>query len=183
TTRPPRSARTTRSSSRSRNRSASSRRVRCAGTSTPTSTGAWPTTTTSASRRPSPKRRRARAVNPPGVRLTNQAIRRQAGWLFYFHAKNTALRRPGQHLGRPDFLVLHHPAHGARVVGSVFPLRAGQSARMGVRRDDHALRHALHDGRGLHAVEERPRARRRVVWILPAAHAGHDRPHAVHRLL
>ena len=43
-------------------------------------------------------------------------------------------------------------------------------ARVGVRRDDHDVRHAVHDGGRLHAGEERPRARRRAVRLLPAAH-------------
>ena len=50
-------------------------------------------------------------------------------------------------------------------------------ARLGLRRDDHDVRHAVHDGRRLHAVEERPRARRRALRLLPAAHAGRPRPH------
>ena len=35
---------------------------------------------------------------------------------------------------------------------------------------DHDVRHAVHDGRRLHAGEERPRARRRALRLLPAAH-------------
>ena len=56
-------------------------------------------------------------------------------------------------------------------------------ARVGVRRDDHDVRHAVHDGRRVHAGEERPRARRRALRLLPAAAAGGARPHAVHRVL
>ena len=57
-------------------------------------------------------------------------------------------------------------------LGGVLALRARRPARLGVRRDGDALRHAVHDGRRLHAVEERPRARRRALRLLPAAHPG-----------
>ena len=56
-----------------------------------------------------------------------------------------------------------------------------RSARVGLRRDDHDVRHAVHDGGRLHAVEERPRARRRALRLLPAAPAGRARPRALHR--
>src|SRR6266511_4169113 len=54
---------------------------------------------------------------------------------------------------------------------------------MGFRRDDHAVRDAVHDGRRLYAREEQPCARRRALRLLPAAAAGRPRPRAVHPVL
>ena len=81
------------------------------------------------------------------------------------------------------FSWLHRRAHAAGHLGGVLALRARRAARLGFRRHDHVLRHALHDGRRLHAGEERPRARRRALRLLRAAHAGGARSHALHRLL
>ena len=67
-------------------------------------------------------------------------------------------------------------AHAADLLGGVLALRARPSARVGVRRHDHDVRHAVHDGRRVHAVQERPRARRRALRLLPAAAAGRARP-------
>ena len=88
------------------------------------------------------------------------------------HAEAAAVRRQGQHLGRPGVLLAHRGAHAAHHLGSVLALRARPPARLGVRRHDHDVRDAVHDGRRLHAVEERPRARRRALRLLPAAPAG-----------
>ena len=99
------------------------------------------------------------------------------------HAKAAAVRRQGEHLRRPDVLLADRGAHAAHHLGSVLALRARPPARVGVRRDDHDVRDAVHDGRRLHAREEQPRARRRAVRLLPAAAAGRPRPHAVHPVL
>ena len=97
--------------------------------------------------------------------------------------KTAAVRRQGEHLGRPGVLLLHRGAHAARLVGSVLALRARPPARVGLRRHDHDVRDAVHDGGRLHAGEEQPRARRRALRLLHAAHAGDTRPHALHRVL
>ena len=83
-------------------------------------------------------------------------------------AEDPALRRQGEHLRGPRVLVAHRRAHAAHQLGGVLPLRARRPARVGVRRDDHAVRHHVHDGRRLHPGEERPRARRRAVRVLRA---------------
>ena len=100
------------------------------------------------------------------------------------HAENAAVRRQDQHLGRPGlFLAASSALTLHDLLGGVLALRARQSARLGVRRHDHDVRHAVHDGGRLHAGEERPRARRRALRLLPAAHAGDARPDALHRVL
>ena len=107
---------------------------------------------------------------------------RQADDLDCPHAESPAVRRQSEHLGGPVLLLADRRAHGVDHLGSVLALCARPSARLDVRRHDPDVRHAVHDGGRLHAVEERPRARRRAVQLLPAAHAGDHRPHSLHRL-
>ena len=85
------------------------------------------------------------------------------------------------HLHRPGVLLADRRADAADHLGGVLPLRAEPAARVGVRRPDHDVRHAVHDGGRLHAREEQPRARRRALRLLPAAHAGRVDLIAVHR--
>src|SRR3954471_21178650 len=178
------SARTTRCSTRSSRRRSASRSASCAGTSIPTCAARWRTTITSAKAR-SRLRRRPERKAPAGATQTPSGI--IAGWCLYFggrgDAEAAAFHRQGEHLRRPRLLMADRAAYALHFVGGFFALRARRAARVGLRRHDHDVRHALHDGGRVHAVAERPRARRRAVRLLPPAHAGDDRPHPLHRVL
>src|SRR4029453_6445703 len=88
------------------------------------------------------------------------------------YATAASSRGQDEHAGRPDLLVDDRVAHPADHLGGVLALRAEHAARLGLRHHDHDVRHAFHDGRCLHSVEERPRPRRRAVRLLSAAAAG-----------
>src|SRR5688572_262449 len=68
-------------------------------------------------------------------------------------------------------------------MGSVLALRPRRPSRLGVRRHGDALRHDVHDGGRLYARQERSRARRRALRVLPPAHAGDHRPDSLQRVL
>ena len=168
------------------------RRARGAsGTWTPTSTAAWRTTTTSAA---------GAGGAEEGLTPPRHAIRHHpalARMVFFSSPRAASRIPPGTGDGSMQKLLLSVDKVST-LVGQAFSWLIvaltllitwevfsryvlGAPARLGVRRDDHDVRHAVHDGGRVHAGEERPRARRRALRLLPAAAAGGARPHALHR--
>ena len=116
----------------------------------------------------------AKAAEPKKARRSRSSSSRPSGqrpgWLIRFerhaHAKAAPDDRQDQHLRRPGVLLADRRAHAHDHLGGLLALRAGPPALVGVRRDDHHVRHAVHDGRRLHAGEVGARPRRRPVRLL-----------------
>ena len=136
-------------------------------------------------RRLHPQRKNRRKSN--GVwQITDQPPGQLPGWLIFGtecdYAEIAVNRRQDQHLRGQGLFLAHRIAHLADHLGGVLALRPRRPARLGLRRDDPDVRHALHDGGRLYALEEQHGPRRRPLRLLSAAAPGRPRPDALHRL-
>src|SRR5262249_39521358 len=99
------------------------------------------------------------------------------------HATASAACRRHQYVGRQDLRLVHRHPDVCHLLRSVLALSAASPDKLGLRRQLHPLRHAVHDGRGLRPLPQRPCPRRLPLSQLAAARAGGDGPAVVRPLL
>ncbi len=115
--------------------------------------------------------RRAPSRTEPGWCLVF-AMTRAEPWTVMNVQTLSALRRPHQHVGRQGRCLADRRADARRLRRGVQALHPERADGVDLRRQQHDVRHAVHDVRRLHARAGRPRARRFPLRLDEAAHAG-----------